>query len=253
MRSGSVLPWVFLGIIIGMCFYGCSEPEVETPRYEASPLEQAYQEQSDPLLGKFFENWQQGIPHISDQELSQLSAAKRAIFEVFTKFYNPFNLSATGGSEWGDSLYAGIRYAVIQNRVDFGFVRNNLPDSLWIYSYLTPEVEDSILNFRPQTLFSNAPSIYYSQKYQDIITAFIGDTAEVWERVDFLNRYIRIIPGHWFGWHVETHPLASFILIDYALEHAKVYYQIVYQGGFAYLTKQNGHWTIAHAQLTWIM
>ena len=126
-----------------------------------------------------------------------------------------------------------------------------------------------LTDFRPETTLPHDKKLYLTAGYESELIQFLGDqhselgeggimnparaTNKTWERQSFLNRHLNVIYGHWGGyWHLETHPEASVIVINPEMTKALIYFRLVYEGGSAYLERQNGEWVLKESKLTWI-
>ena len=235
---------------------------------ELKNLEKAYKKKSQKQYSQFLQQWhKESIPITS---FDSLSDPKKDVYQIYKDFYNPFNLNRIGTGEWGDKLYSGIDYVIVQN-------------SIYIYTYKTDSLnfhifdntkslvlsKDSIINFRPELQFEHAKILFLLPKYESVINKFLGTknyplgTGGIMSpsrargisarRLKFMNKKLKIIHGHWGGyWHIETHPKVYSIDFNKDRTIAKVNYRLVYQGGEAVYIKQNGEWQFKEAYLTWI-
>ncbi len=231
-------------------------------------LEKAYKKKSQDQYSQFLLKWQdESIPITS---LDSLSNLQKDVYEIFIDFYNPFNLQKVGTGEWGNELYSDIDYVIIQNSL---FIYTYKTDTLNFHVFANTDSlilsKDSIINFRPELQFEQAKSLYLLPKYELVINKFLGSknyplgTGGIMnpsrargtsaERLKFLNKKLTIIHGHWGGyWHIETHPEVFSIDFNNDRTLARINYRLVYQGGVAFYSKQNGIWKLEDAYLTWI-
>jgi hypothetical protein len=235
---------------------------------EFKNLEKAYKKKSQSQYGQFLEQWRsESTPFIS---LDSLSNLQKDVYEIFIDFYNPFNLQRIGSGEWGNKLYSDIDYVIIQNRIimytyktdslNFGVFENT--DSLVLS-------KDSITNFRPDIEFEEAKTLYLLPKYELVINKFLGSKSyplgaggimnpsrakgKSAKRLEFINKKLNIIHGHWGGyWHIETHPEVFTVDFNNDRTVANVHFRLVYQGGVAIYIRENGKWTLKDSHLTWI-
>lgn len=231
-------------------------------------LEKAYKKKSQSQYSQFLQKWQDESTPIAS--LDSLSNLQRNVYEIFEDFYNPFNLQRIGTGEWGDELYSDIDYVIIQNAI---FIYTYKTDSLNFHAFENTDSlllsKDSITNFRPELQFKQAKTLYLLPKYEIVINKFLGSKnyplgrggimnpsrarGKSEKRLKFLNKKLNIIHGHWGGyWHIETHPEVFSICFNKDRTIAKINYRLVYQGGEAIYTKQNGEWKLKDAHLTWI-
>ena len=217
-------------------------------------LNKSYEEDSEDLLNEFLIRWQNEVTPIEMANVE--NDTLKTLYDIYTEFYRPFDLSFFG-SEWGDSLYYGIKYIILQTSisyiiVDSIFSEPPYPDDYFDYM--------KIDNFYPNLLFDNAECVFFTMEYDSLLLNFLGDR-ESWdepieyeiERIKkqkFLNNLIKIIRGHWgFGWHIMTHPLGQVIRVNKTFTKASVSCRIIYQWGRAYLEKKNGKWELVEADL----
>jgi len=235
---------------------------------ELKKLKKAYEAKSQSQLESFLQQWQSESKPISFPD--SLSDLQKDVYQIYEDFYNPFNLSRVGSGEWGDSLYAGIDYVIIQNQLlinwyktdtlNFRFFENT--DSLILS-------KEMIGNFRPDITFEQAKTLYLFPQYLKIINTFLRSKSyplgfggimnpsrakgESAERLQFLNEKLKIIHGHWGGyWHIETHPYVYSIEFNKDRTIASVNFRLGYQGGSATYIKKDGKWEMKQAGLTWI-
>lgn len=278
-----------------------------TPKVKVKQLKTAYKAKNIAGAEAFFETWVKTIDQISQPELEALSVPCQEAYKVFEAFYNPLDIAKIGGSEWGDSLYKGIQYAIVQNKVRINMVasldidniilrnieNSSIADSIkrkllekvdgeyssytkslygGIMSVLSSEEDvqaDTIENFRPRINIEQLKAVYLTNDYAQILTNFLSNkfiklgkggimnparaTKSSAKKQAFLEKLVTIFQGHWGGyWQLTTYPEVSLILLDEKLENAIIYFRIVYEGGEAYLKKENGDWKIITAKRTWI-
>ena len=159
----------------------------------------------------------------------------------------------------------------IRNQKKVGELRPVFDISSSINSYLgipTTRI-DSNISFRPPVSFSNKKVVYLTTAYKQLLNNFLGNEhvklgeesimqvayskGESAKRMEYINKAVKIIYGHWGGyWQYETYPQAYNIILDSKLRHAVVNFRYGYRGGYAILKKHNNQWTIISAELTWI-
>lgn len=249
-------------LILSAFFLTCFSQE------ELKNLEKAYKNKSQNHFSQFLQKWQDESTPITS--LVSLSDLKKDVYEIYKDFYNPYNLQRIGTGEWGNELYSDVEYVVIQNSI---FINTYKTDSLNFGIFTNTDSliqsKDSIINFRPELQFEQAKTLYLLPKYQIVINKFLGSKSfplgfggimnpsrargKSAKRLDFLNKKLKIIHGHWGGyWHIETHPEVFSIDFNNDKTIAKVNYRLVYQGGEAVYIKQNNEWKLKDAHLTWI-
>lgn len=252
-----ILAFGFLGLFVPN--YG--------QRYQID-LEKAFEKNSKSMYKDFLTEWRKESVPIRSKD--SLSAIDKDIYEIYTDFYNPFNLSRIGYGERGEELYSRVKYVVVQNSI-YAFTYKT--DSIDFNSMFEKDTlihsKDSIMNFRPNLFFQEARVLYLTPKYDTIINKFLGNehyelgTGNIMnpakekgnsaKRLEFLNDKLLIIYGHWGGyWHIETHPYVFRIDFNKDRTIAKVHFRLVYQGGEANYYKENGIWKLKNSYMTWI-
>jgi hypothetical protein len=127
----------------------------------------------------------------------------------------------------------------------------------------------TLYRFRPKLSFLNVQTLALTSKYKELLNQFLGNShyalgsgdimsparasGESDKRKKFLENYIKIWYGHWGGyWQFYSYPYISALIFDHSFDHALIYFTMVYEGGYAYLKKINGIWTLIDANRTWI-
>ncbi len=173
---------------------------------EEKLLKYSYKKQDVDSLDMFFIDWKNEYQPITGEHFEELSDTLKDVYEIFLDFYTPLDLKRIGGSEWGDSLYFGVDYLVVQNRIDFSIVetldkkeiilnylKRNITDSIKYEEYKRTFMkdtsdyslgftyynsidylhEDSIMDFRPNLDFETVDVLYYKSKYTKILARFL--------------------------------------------------------------------------------
>jgi hypothetical protein len=195
---------LFLAIsIASLSFAQSKEQQVQ----QAKLLQAAYNAKSREKLDTFFGNWSRETPTLSDAAIEKLSDTIRNAYRVFEQFYNPLNIQRSGGSEWGNSIYKGVKYLVLQNEISIGFVDtldgdlllrqaaeknpgdDRIKDSL-IKKYWTnnermrelyidwprAKVYGKVPYFCPKLSFSYPKAVIMTGFYDQLLNAFLGNT-----------------------------------------------------------------------------
>jgi len=240
-----------------------------------SLLLKAYKSKSLPELEKFFENWAIETPALSKEEFSELNKTGKNIYLVFQSFYNPLDISRTGGSEWGNDIYKGTKYFLVQGEINYTIVDTLLKDPLNKaitfdrINYQRTDKYDTLKNFRPQLSFSNIKCLTLTESRNKILNRFLGNKyyklgtgnimsparskGESEKRKKFLDNYIKIWYGHWGGyWQLYSYPYVSGITFDRNFQNAIIEYAMIYEGGYAYFRNVDGKWMLIKAERTWI-
>jgi hypothetical protein len=213
---------------------------------ELKILEKAYKNNSKDELKNFLDAWGLEITPITDEELSTYNDTIREAYKAFVDFYN-FNFSKLDIMHPSDakeyrSLYKNIDFLIVQNKLKICFVNKINFNSLTQEGYLT----DSILNFRPVIRRSNKTPLYLTKKYDDALNIFLGWGFACDGSTDkraFLENYIKIYAGHWYGWHLSAVPEVYYITFDKNMKYAVVHYRISScTGGKIAIKKDGNRW-----------
>ncbi len=175
----------FHSLVLTFFLLCCSHPlgPDTTALSQEELLSLAYENNSKRMLDDFFSRWQQEIQPINEEEFTSLSEIEQAIYELFEKFYDPRYPSKVGGSEWGDKLYQGYSYFIVQNKVYYRQVEEpGSENTLWFGSREEYEqflaTRDSIDTFRPRVDFSSTSVVYLAGKYESLLNDFLGQQGE---------------------------------------------------------------------------
>jgi hypothetical protein len=83
----------------------------------ADQLEKAYQEKSTDKLKTFFDDWANDLQPATARQRKKLSKPAQQAYHIFEIFYNPHDLENRGGSQFGNKIYEGFNYLIIQNKL----------------------------------------------------------------------------------------------------------------------------------------
>jgi hypothetical protein len=217
-------------------------------------LENAYDNHSDTALQNILQDW--SIENHAREVSSITNGTEKAIYEIYLEFYNPFNIERYGEHEWGNTMYEGYGYVIIQNSV-FYLIADGEPDF---------EDRDTISDFMPPVTLDGKTIVYLSPNYREALDYFLNpdyDPAEEvmfesvseegWDHYEFLVSALPILPGHWGAyWHYETHPYINYLVFDTSLTKAKIYFRIGYMFGEAEFEKNSSGWEMIQSDITGI-
>jgi len=215
-------------------------------------LEKAYAASSSEQLLAFFQKWHDSYEPCNLATITD--PVEKEVYRVYRAFYDPFDLSRLGGSELPRDFYQGFRYVIVQDSLTYETEPNGQ--------------KHKITEFRPPLEFENVDVLYLTPAYSEALTRFLGSKhlpmatgnlmaparakGESRKRLEFLGQYVKILHGHWSGWHLCTHPAVGGIRLDADRTRASVGYRVRYKGGSADLQKKQGRWKIEEARITWI-
>lgn len=166
----------------------------------------------------------------------------------------------------------------VQDKYKTDFIRKVLKgDAEHILTHYGPyglEVKDSttklvenVLDFRPRMLVEVIP-LYLTEKYDAALRSFLGNettsfgqsgsigasqaTGGSLKRINFLQQIIKVFPGHWGGkWELATPPKVNRITFDKEMRYAMISYELIYEGGLAFMEYKKGKWELVTAKRTW--
>jgi hypothetical protein len=219
-------------------------------------LNKAYQDSSDSQLLDFLNDWSH---RYKGKSVSEIDIKDRGAYEIFQKFYSPFNINRIGGCEWNE-LNTGIKYLIIQDKLRIN--KKHKKDSVYFGRVID--------NFRPKLNFGDSIKVLYlTAEYYSAINRFLrkefyplgtGDImnpafprGSSYLRYKFLYKHLNIFSGHWGGyWQLQTPPSISFIEYGLFGFKATVYFRLIYEGGEAKFKKGLKGWRMIESKRTWI-
>ncbi len=245
-------------------------------------LEEAYKNDSDSALSMtlatFSSKSNKLIPSVKDLEMKP--AFERYAYEIYQLFFTPKKLLRIGRGEFGDSIYRKVKYIIVQDKMDISIIDDErLEDStkykndtirkpFWKYvgKHMKGLSKLTINEFYPDIKVEGSKIIFATNDFVSLINKYLKEdftefgfmspsyaSGESELRLEFLNRMVKVIPGHWGGaWYIETHPLVTRIIFNKSLTEAVLTFRLVYQGGEAAFKLVNGKWEMISSKLTWI-
>jgi hypothetical protein len=231
-------------------FVSCRNAAVTGPQTEdeiLALLEAAYSSRSTQQLEILLKQWHQTVPPVDPGEVAQQSDTVQALYAIYQQFYDPFNLNKYGANgrqpEIGNNFYRGTPYVIVQDSVRYGTgERYELPAF-------------TLKRFRPKVVFDETTTLYLTGEYANALSKFLSPE-KAWEelnrRLQFLNSRLKIVPGHWIGWHFVTHPEVRSIMFEENLQKATLFFRIRYEGGEAIFERTDSGWQMISSDLTWI-
>lgn len=183
----------------------------------------------------------------------------KMVYDVYKEFYSPWDLSRIADSEFGNDIFKGIRFYLMQESISYDYnFRYNGNSTMY-----------TIDNFNPTIANDTISLIDANKGVQDMLGCFIGtgflpinydsiyvppySYSEINARYGYLNKFIRIFQSHWDeGFHYETHPEVFVISFNETKDSAQVHFRLGYEGGEVILGKDSIKWNIVDHYMTWI-
>lgn len=126
----------------------------------------------------------------------------------------------------------------------------------------------TINNFKPPINFENKSTLYLTDDYRVTLNLFLKpNTSDIdkddhvelgkvlddsWKKSLFIKQYLQIVPAHWDGWYIETHPKVHIIYLNKELNWARIDFRYGHAGGMIIMKKKNNIWRITESTPTWI-
>jgi len=236
-----------------------------TAQYQATLLNKAYNANSSVKLKLFLDRWCKSSTPLSSKILNKQNDTIKMVYDLYTAFYQPKDLSPFGAPEGGNAAYAHADYLVIQDNINYAVVEslpnntgNDLPDYAKLYDIVNSSkaVSKTIKNFRPNVDFEKTNILCLTEYYDSAISKFLriktvgnkGDLNNSMQEHDvkkeqFLSQYLVMVKRH-LGqfWDIISYPEASQITFDRTLQYAAVNYRFSGKEGIAYYKKSDGKW-----------
>lgn len=201
-------------------------PVLPTAHELREALEKAYRESSREQLREFLENWYRGV-HPAEPDPSAADATL-----VFRAFYNPFELEIMGEKGTKDA-YRGVSYVIVQTTLEI------------VDEGAGPGKSVMVKGFRPRLDLPGVKVLYLSEEYRTALEGFLGPDAsgeESGKRLKFLSPQVKILRGHWGGWHLETHPEVDRMVFSEKGGRVAVHYRFGYGGSTSTFRKSGSGW-----------
>lgn len=273
-------------------------------------LETAYKENSREKLKAFFDDWAKEIKPATLQQRKKMSNTVQQAYKVFEAFYNPHDLANLGSTQWGNDIYTGFNYLIIQkgfkifqrekvywteqeardyairnvlknisptqhekyiafiNSGDKNHINTYGPNGRDIWQDKSRVMIDSVTDFHPAIIQTAATPLYLNDKYQKMLDSFLGNkhiplgvgdimnparpAGESADRLLFLRNYVKIYLGHWGNhWHYTSDPSIGALIFDKDMKYARIQYNMIYEGGEAFLEYKDDTWKLISMKRTW--
>ena len=74
-------------------------------------------------------------------------------------------------------------------------------------------------------------------------------TSDVVQRLDFLNRHVRVTIGHWEGWDLATYPSVGCVELRGDMTKAYVSFSMFSLAGWTVMQRESGEWSIKESDI----
>jgi hypothetical protein len=232
------------------------DPPLAYPFEVEEQFLRAYREKSVEALVQLFDTWHCRVIPMPPELLARESQLTRDVYAIFREFYTPFSLDRIGKGLSDASR--GAKFVIVQDYVDVVVQR----DGKTIRS-------STIRDFRPNLQNMPARPLLAARACQELVVNFLDNmritedvagevkmaderekmAAQRWE---FLNKVVRILPGHWGGFHVATHPFVSEIDFNESGDRASLHFQVDCYFGEADFAVADGQWKMQKSRITGI-
>jgi len=233
-------------IVLAMAISGCSariNPAQSaahvTAETLAAELEEAYRMSSPERLAAFLRKWHDSLPPKDVKEIKD--PMERELYSIFQSLFRPFDLNTVAGGEgYADvsEMYRRVTYIIVQNSV-----RLQVEDS----------PEQIVTDFRPAFDLDEVDRLYLTPTYRQALVAFLEaddtlgaiDVDKSIRRIRFLEPFVRVMPGHWSGWDIESPPTVDSVALNGAATKATVFFSIHSAHGCAAMERTPDRWHVS--------
>ena len=226
------------------------------PQTKLEMLERAYKNNSKKELKVFLDNWSREITPITNEELSTYNDTIKEAYKVFVDFYNNYRLDSSYSKEYND-MYENVDFLIVPNAL-YIFFEDSLLYRDWFER--NGKLTDSIMNFRPTVQCNGKIPLYLSKKYKEGMDIFLKDKEKKYKylsldrtKESFLDNYVRIVSGHWGGWHLCSFPIIYVIIFDKDMKYVEINYRDSWcTGGKVIFKKEGDTWMFFRKNSRWI-
>lgn len=147
-------------------------------------------------------------------------------------------------NETYDGTYAGVHYIIVPTSLRFQIGQD--------------ATEQTLEDFRPPVEAKTAGVLFLTPAHQNALETFLDlgladDTRtdlkdadarinDAIQRLEFVNRHVRIEPGHWGGWDLLTYPSDVYVEFSGNMAEAHVSFSLFNLGGVATMKREIGKW-----------
>lgn len=237
-------------LLIFVLLFLTNSPVVGQIKGVYKELNTLYEGRATYGIDPFIETW---VKASKDQGkgATELTGIEKTIYQIHHDFFQPFSFKFYGWEAWGDrSWFSDRKYIVIQNKVPFRIVDNldSLKDNV--------DCRDTIVDFRPKTIFKQATTLYLLPEYEDALKRFLNDEyfheeGPINPKTEFLEQRLQVTLK--IDWEtIITQPEIVGLYLSRDLDRAVVDYRLASTGMRSYLQKENEHWVIKKSEELWI-
>ena len=236
-----------LSVLLIVLSISCSDStSPDTIEYDTT-LGEIYLKKSNEEFNEYLNWWGIGSVPIGSDERQLLPDAERHIYDIYSDFYNPFNLNryAKDGPyypETGNDYYSSLQNVVVQNEIKW-MINDDYDNS------------ETLEDFRPDIFFEGKRLIYFNGYQKEDIEYFLDENLhqdDIWERYLFINEKLHVDHGHWFGWHYVTQPAIEFVNFNTTMDTAAISFRLRYEFGETIYVRSGNEWQMISSKLTGI-
>ena len=151
-------------LLTGMLFFQLAT----SAQYQATLLNKAYKANSSMKLKLFLDRWSKSSSPIPSKILNKQNDTVKMVYDLYTAFYHPKDLSPLGVHEGRNSAYAYADYLIIQDNINYAVVEslpnntgNDVPDYAKLNDIINSSkaVSKTVKNFRPKVNFEKTKNL----------------------------------------------------------------------------------------------
>ena len=214
-----------------------------------SQLEDAYRSNSDDQLAAFFRHWHETVQPVDIGAVQD--PLERELVALYSAFFRPFNVDELMGQllqdteETYNNRYENAKYLVVPTELRFRVGKG---------------AEETLSDFRPDVRGSRIPVVFLTSEYREALVRFLEDRGRVrdagsanksddgphdwFERFQFINRQITVMPGHWDGWDLLSYPTIILIELNDELTEAHISWSDFSLIGMTVMHRESGRWKL---------
>ncbi len=253
------------------------DPSPEWRSLAHNPFYQEYKGLKENAISEFLIKWQNASKPLNEETRRSLPQVFQDTYSIIEDIYDPRRLARLGCSDSGDiseDTYANVSHVIVQTAVSvavfkdlsssyrkfkavcgtrlcyqgdkpvFQFYMNDLSPPININGkmilYDVAEYTREVVDFLNSDV--HLPGLPYSRSH-------ILSSKETDARLKYISNNIRVLDGHWGGWHIISQPEIDRIEFDIEMKNAVVYYCIRHLHGEARYIKSGNMWEFVRAAI----